>query len=111
MQGICECDVSIAAGSWARAEIGGHRTRAVGAALRVPLGRFHITTFSQPGAINKVSNRSIPSVYNLGPILLVAGLFSAVGLTTLYITTLKHNQTKQNNNKTNQKYHPKNQNP
>jgi hypothetical protein len=85
MHGICECEVSIAAGSWARAEIGGTETRQnVSAALRVPLGRFHITTFLPTGGDQQSQHLS---AHNLGPILLVAGLFCAAGLTTLYITT------------------------
>jgi len=81
--------MSIAAGSWARTEIGGTE-RAVGAALRVPLGHFHITTFSPTGGDQQSQHCSILSAYNLGPILLVAGLLCAVGLTTPYITTLFH---------------------
>lgn len=62
--------------------------RAVCAALRVPPGTLPHHNLLPTGGDQQSQHRSILSAHNLGPILLVAGLFCAVGLTTLYITTL-----------------------
>src|SRR5580658_8144815 len=80
MQGICECEVSIA--SWLVGS-GWHRNapeRKCGA-KSFPLGHHNLL------AIGGDQQSQHLSAHNLGPILLVAGLFCAAGLTTLYITT------------------------